>query len=63
MENFLSSGNEIQSLPYEIFSNMPNLQKVILSGNDLQTLPETTWKLVWEQLSIVLLHGKKLKFS
>lgn len=54
------SGNEIKSLPYDFFFDMPNLEQVVLSGNDLSTLPENTWKTVWETLDSVLLYDNGL---
>lgn len=54
----LCSGNEIKALPYDFFIDMPGLEHVILSENQLQTLPEKTWISIWQQLSTVEIFGK-----
>ncbi|XP_054707920.1 slit homolog 1 protein-like [Uloborus diversus] len=62
--NFLTiiglSGNRIRYLPHDLFSYMPSLKSVYLSGNPLYTIEEVVFKPVWRQLHLLLFSGTPL---
>ncbi|GIY56970.1 uncharacterized protein CDAR_267851 [Caerostris darwini] len=43
-------------LPDDIFDDMPALKSVIVSGNKLQSVPESVWGRIWDQLEEVYLE-------
>lgn len=52
------SDNKLESLPENIFSNMPALHTVILSRNSFTVLHEGPWRPMLHQLSSINLEGK-----
>lgn len=54
------SDNKLESLPENIFSNMPALHTVILSRNSFTVLHEGPWRPMLHQLSSINLEGNHL---
>lgn len=59
----LNRHNEIQTLPTDIFENMPSLEILIVESNKLMTLSEGTFKPVWKQLRHFDAMGEFYLFS
>ncbi|XP_055939765.1 leucine-rich repeat and immunoglobulin-like domain-containing nogo receptor-interacting protein 2 [Argiope bruennichi] len=55
------SYNQIENLPDDIFTNMPSLISLILSGNHILTIEEPAFSSVWKQLKKVDLSDNPLR--
>lgn len=50
LEQVIFSYNELQYLPRDIFTNMPKLRSILLSGNSILTIEQATFSPVWNNL-------------
>lgn len=58
---FYFGKNKIESLPDDMFQDMPNLQHIALDGNLISEMLDSTFKPVWNHISKLLLQGNPLK--
>ncbi|GFY46920.1 uncharacterized protein TNIN_200731 [Trichonephila inaurata madagascariensis] len=54
------SDSPISTLPYDIFSNMPNLQGVFLSHTNIVTIEETVFGQIFSQLYFFYMEGNEI---
>ncbi|CAL1289108.1 unnamed protein product [Larinioides sclopetarius] len=55
------SGNKLESLPNDMFTNMPNLKEVEINNNKLITLNEETFQWLFENLQLLMLAGNEIR--
>lgn len=55
-----SSGNQISSLPNDLFTNMPDLHGIEFSNTNVVTVPEAVFGRVMPQLALFSLEGKEI---
>lgn len=60
LETLDFSNNRIASLPDNMFSKMPSLEKIYLENNVLTTISEVVYAQTWSQLSILYYYGNPL---
>ncbi|KFM62843.1 Slit-like proteinprotein, partial [Stegodyphus mimosarum] len=53
--------NHIQTLPVDMFQNMPKLDTFLISGNHILTLDERTFSAAWNQLAFIDLDDNDLR--
>ncbi|XP_035212555.1 peroxidasin-like isoform X2 [Stegodyphus dumicola] len=53
--------NQIQTLPIDMFQNMPKLDTFLISGNHILTLDERTYSAAWNQLAFIDLDDNDLR--
>ncbi|KAF8768112.1 leucine-rich repeat and immunoglobulin-like domain-containing nogo receptor-interacting protein 1 [Argiope bruennichi] len=58
---FYFGKNKIDSLPIDLFEDMPDLQYIALQGNMISEIHESAFKGIWNNLSSLLLDGNPLK--
>ncbi|GBN12174.1 hypothetical protein AVEN_131898-1, partial [Araneus ventricosus] len=56
IELFYFNGNQIRTLPYDLFEDMPKLRSVNLSGNKISTISEAVFSPVKKRLSVLFLE-------
>ncbi|GFU33615.1 slit-like protein [Nephila pilipes] len=54
------SYNQLQDLPRDLFTNMPALQSLYLTGNPLSTINEVVFRPIWKKLSLFLFYDTQL---
>ncbi|GBN88544.1 hypothetical protein AVEN_219874-1 [Araneus ventricosus] len=52
------SYNQLQDLPEDLFSNMPALKSLYLTGNPLVTIDERVFRPIWKSLKLFLFYGE-----
>ncbi|GBL76103.1 hypothetical protein AVEN_234402-1 [Araneus ventricosus] len=55
------SYNAIDSLPEDMFTNMPGLMSILLEGNNLITVDQKTFSPVWSQLNKINLYENPMR--
>ena len=57
------SGNQIGSLPDDLFTHMPDLRGVDFSNTNVITLPESVFGRIMPQLGLLYLEGKIRRYK
>ncbi|KAF8796746.1 Chondroadherin-like protein like [Argiope bruennichi] len=55
------TNNDISAIPEDLFIGMPSLKEVILAENHIKRVPESTWSLIWGQVTRVYLESNPLE--
>lgn len=61
LQQLIFSHTELEHLPTDLFTNMPQLQSIILADNKILTVDKTTFEPVWNNLKKIDLTGNPLR--